>query len=249
MDIKVNREATIKEIYKNLGISDCYDADGGIGFELLKSGLLGSHTVILSDEVYKVLSQIRKKTDETGIEYPFIIMGWYVEANNDFVLFCKEALSGESNINDGRCQMSNELSSQASKQINNEQYGFAIICHTHPNYIQTSFDRTSYDRLLPFHDRLAIRDLGLNISNGDINQLIGMKIQQFEQNGDCYFLQGISLPNGEFNIVDIDSFDERPILVSLPKVMRLDGDKLIAVNNIWNKEKSVDKNSQLEVRI
>ena len=238
-----DREAIVKEIYKNLGISDCYDKDGGLGFELLKSGQLGSHTVILSDGAYKVLLQARRETDKSGIEHPFIIMGWFVPIDDDFALFCKEGIIGMNSSNDGRCRMSDELVRQASNLINDKNYGFAIICHTHPNYSQTSFDRTTYDRLLPYCDRLAIRDLGFNISNGDISQLIGMKKQQIEHDNNCYFLQGISLPNGEFNVVDIDFSEGEHRLVSLPKIMRLDFDNLVAVDNIWNVELRENNNS------
>ena len=80
-----------KKIYESLGVSDCDNPDGGIGFGLLKSGLLGSHMVILREEAYHVLCCARRKTDETGIEYPFIIMGWYIENNGDFILLCKES--------------------------------------------------------------------------------------------------------------------------------------------------------------
>ena len=58
-----------------------------------------------------------------------------------------------------------------------------------------------------------------------------MKKQQFEHNNNCYFLQGISLPNGEFNIIDIDSFDQEPLLVSLPRVMRIIDDELVVIGN------------------
>lgn len=244
MSSGIDREEEVKKIYKSLGISECYNPDGGIGFGLLKSGLLGSHMVILSEEAYQVLCCARRKTDETGIEYPFIIMGWYIKDNGDFILLCNDGMMDENsiNINNGRCKMSNELTRQVSEQINQKGYGFAIICHTHPNHLQASFDRTTYDRLLPYQSRLAIRDLGLNISNGDISQLIGLKEQQFEHNSNCYFLQGISLPNGEFNIIDIDSFDQEPLLVSLPRVMGIIDDKLVVIDNSWNKTESVQSN-------
>jgi len=244
MSSEIDREEVVKKIYENLGVSDCYNPDGGIGFGLLKSGLLGSHMVILKEEAYQVLCCARRKTDETGIEYPFIIMGWYIENNGDFILLCNDGMMDENsiNINNGRCKMSNELTRQVSEQINQKEYGFTIICHTHPNHSQASFDRTTYDRLLPYQSRLAVRDLGLNISNGDISQLIGLKKQQFEHNNNCYFLQGISLPNGEFNIIDIDSFDQEPLLVSLPRVMRIIDDELVDIDNSWNKTESVQSN-------
>ena len=98
MSSGIDREEEVKKIYESLGVSDCYNPDGGIGFGLLKSGLLGSHMVILREEAYHVLCCARRKTDETGIEYPFIIMGWYIENNGDFILLCNDGMMDDNNI-------------------------------------------------------------------------------------------------------------------------------------------------------
>lgn len=74
----------------------------------------------------------------------------------------------------------------------------------------------------------------MNISNSDILQLIGLKLEQRNINNNIYFLQGISLPNGEFNILDIEFDDNNPTLCLVHNVYRIYEDKLIPVNNIWN---------------
>ena len=70
-----DKERVLKTLYKNLGVLDCYDKDGGIGFGIIND--MSPYSIALSDKAYQLLQIVRKKTDETGIEYPFVLAGFF----------------------------------------------------------------------------------------------------------------------------------------------------------------------------
>ena len=153
------------------------------------------------------------------------------------------SVSLDENSNNGHVKMSDEFNSWLSNNINN--YDFCILCHTHPSLEKTTFDKSTYDIVKETNgEKLHLRDVGMNISNSDILQLIGLKISQNNLNNNFYFLQGISLPNDEFNLLDIQfENDETPYLRSVCNVFRIQENDLIPVKNVWNDEnhKNINK--------
>lgn len=243
------RKEIIKKIYDNLGVGDCYTEDGGLGFGLVNKGILGQYSVVLCKEAYQVLKEARKMTDETGVEYPFFLFGFITAEAGEPVLFIKKGMLDKGVTNNGRCRMSDDFLIQVNKALNEQGCGLAIQCHTHPEYYKTTVDRSEYEKSAKYHERLEMREFGYNISNGDISQLVDMKIQQSEQDNQCMFLQGISLPNGEFNILDIESVEDNPILVSLPTVLLFDDVSLSEIDTFWSKEKKEEEKTPVALGI
>lgn len=235
---ELEKNSILKSIYKNMGISDYYREDGGIGFGLLKES--NSYNVVLLDEVYKKLLQARKETDNSGIEHFFALMGYFYKSGNDDYFVCTRGIldDNSTNVNDGRCKVSESFIERLNITVNEEKPNFIIMCHTHPKYSQTSFDRNVYDEQLVVQSKLKLRELGMNISDGDIMGFINYKLTQDKCLNRFYFISGISLPNGEFNIFDLNNLKDNPILVSIPNVFRIQEDELVPIPNIWNLEEA-----------
>ena len=227
----------LKSIYKNMEINDYYRENGGIGFGLLKERNL--YNVVLLDEAYETLMQARKETDSSGIEHFFALMGYFYKNDDDYFVCTSGILDDNStNVNDGRCKASESFIERLNTIVNEENPNFIIMCHTHPKYIQTSFDRKVYDEQLTEQSNLKLRELGMNISDGDIMGFINYKLTQDKCLNRFYFISGISLPNGEFNIFDLNNLKDNPILVSIPNVFRIQEDELVPIPNIWNLEEA-----------
>ena len=229
----MTKEDILRQIYKKLNVENQFTKNGGIGFGLIDES--ADFNIILLDSIYKTISQVRLKTNETGIEYSFVMLGNVEKIDND-IYFCVSLIKTfyEGNINDGRAIVPHTLNDWLSKNINN--YSFCILCHTHPQYEKTSLDKSNFDSIKNSSgDKLYLRDYGMNISNGDIIQLIGLKETQKKLNNMCYFLQGISLPNDELNILDINfDNDSDPKLCGVHNVYRIDNNNIIPVENMWN---------------
>lgn len=241
----MEKKDILKSIYRTLGVEEAYTSNGGIGFQLINETM--DYNIVIMDSVYNKILEIRKITDDTGVEYPFALMG-NIGKIDDKIYFNVSLInvSLDNKSNDGHVKMSDEFNNFLSKNINN--YGFCILCHTHPPLKKTTFDKSAYDMIKETNgEKLCLRDVGMNISNSDILQLIGLKISQNSLNNIFYFLQGISLPNGEFNILDIISNDnDQSLLCSVTNVFRLYENKLIPIDNIWNKK---DNNKGLNNKI
>ena len=227
------KEELLKQIYKNLNVEDSYTKGGGISFDLLNECM--DFNVVIIDSAYKTLLEVRKKTNETGTEYPFAMVGNLGEINGE-IYFCVSLAKAfyDGNINDGQVKISDDLKKWLLDRT--KENSFCILCHTHPQYEKTTFDKSIFDIVSQTNgDKLCLRNVGMNISNSDISQLIGLKMEQRKINNNFYFLQGISLTNDEFNILDIKfDDDDNPKLCAVSNVFRIHENKLIPVNNIWN---------------
>ena len=228
----MEKEELLKQIYTNLGVVDCYIKDGGLGFNLVNKSM--DFNVVIPEHIYKTLLEIRGKTDETGVEYPFAMVGNLGDINGEIYVCVSLVMTCyDGNVNNGHVKTSDDFNKWLSERIND--YSFCILCHTHPKYEKTTFDKSIFDTVKKNNgSKFCLRNIGMNISNSDILQLIGLKLEQRNINNNIYFLQGISLPNGEFNILDIEFDDNNPTLCSVHNVYRIYEDKLIPVNNIWN---------------
>ena len=96
-------------------------------------------------------------------------------------------------------------------------------------------------------NELKLRDIGMNMSFTDLRSFVSNKINQERDGNRLISIYAISLPNGEFNILDINDLKDNPKLVSVPDVFRIENDKMIPVNNIWTSKQSEKKiNSNVE---
>ena len=228
------------QLYKNLGIEKYYEKMGGIGFGLINT--FSNYGLLLSEDLYIKLLEIRKKTDESGVEYQFAMLGTFRETNQKrYGCVYDILIDYEQTINDGVARISESFLKKLEDALNSQNYSLCVMCHTHPAFEKTTFDSTVYDKNNHiFKDNLALRDLGMNISNGDILLLINKKIEQYKSyqpniNKPIYFLEGISLPNNEFNVIDIVFDDDNnPSLCAFNDVLTLFDNKLIPIKNVWN---------------
>ena len=142
--------------------------------------------------------------------------------------------------NNGKTHMSDQYRAKCREMTVERE--FMILCHTHPaaNKISSSSTMEVYESSVVDHGaRLGLREYGLNISNGDLLLLIGQKMLQARGNDSCYFLIGISLPNGEFDVLDISrkaGTKDEYFLAGFNKVLRGANGKMLPISNFWNAE-------------
>ena len=229
------KKTILYDLYASLGVEECYSENGGIGFGLIRGN--SPYNVVLLNQVYNTLINVRKKTDETGVEYSFMLIGNFKQGKDNTIYFvCNNAIVDEECIvsSDGETHKSERFKKLFNQNVRSSE--FVIMCHTHPSsgkVLGASTNSTFEESLIKHGNKLCLRDYGLNISNGDLLQLIKLKIAQKERDNDCYFLQGISLPNGEFNIIDI-ILNNNNSITGLPNVFRLENNTLIKLHNFWN---------------
>lgn len=239
------KEKILRRIYNNLGILEYYNEDGGFGFEVVEER--NNYQVLIFDEAYEIVREARKLTDSSGIEYPFILFGRFYKDGDDDYFVCTEGMLDKGDLNNGHCENSSEFINSVNKKINEERFDFIIRCHTHPDYRMVDFKLLDGEIDRSNSDALKLRDIGMNMSFTDLRSFVSSKINQERYGNRLISIYAISLPNGEFNILDINDLKGNTKLVSVPDVFRIENDNIIPVNNIWTSKQSEKKiNSNVE---
>lgn len=225
------------DVYKNMGLEESYLENGGIGFGTITEELLDADTYIFKD-AYEIINQIRKSTDETGIERYFALFGEFIASDDgQNIVITKIEVDDSENINDGKAHKSEKFIENIKKLSGN--YNCIIMCHTHPSKDKINQDLTSfYEIKEQIKEQLKLREPGFNISNADIKNTIND--DQSGIDSDKLILQGISLPNKEFNIFGIK--DKK--IMYIPRINKVYDNGIVPLENYWtNKEATKEKNS------
>lgn len=217
------------DLYKNLGILEIgYKDQGGIGFELIKDEYFQYPIIIFSEEFEKY-KEIREQCDLDGIERQFCFLGTFEKSNNDVVIIIRKVLVDNSENNlDGKAHRSKKYCDDVA--LASAEFQVMLMCHTHPNLSQSSYSINIFDSINEkYGEELKLREYGLNISNGDLKMTIS-DTSTAKKTGKV-LLEGISLPNGEFNFFGLDG----QILKMVTQVYAEEKDGLNVVQSFWTK--------------
>ena len=209
-------------------------ASTGFGFAKITESF--ESTLALSEEVYNFVSRMRKKQDKELMEQPFALTGNLgIDNDNTPIIYLNEFLEDTDGIRKATSGCGGDAFYQrVNAYLNNHENINKVLLmgHTHPDMEKLSAQEGFIDENVGIREAseslvdnpLKLRKRGLNISVGDVVQLIKAQNSASRTN---FILSGIALPNGEFNIL----FYNGTTIQSLDNVFVVRGEKLESIPN------------------
>lgn len=240
----------VKRVLENLGVtniihrglmeSNIYLTDemlnhAGFGFEMIKESLPSK--VILAKKVNTFLLKMREKQEFKSLEQSFALFG-QISMDNDgkVIIFLSEyAEDTDSNNSITSTTIGDELLSKINAFLNNDEKSNKVLLlgHTHPFRIDIESNlpenkKKIIDSMYNLSENpLKLRESGLNISVNDVKLLVDAQEEATRNN---FVLQGIALPNGEFNVLFYDGSS----IQSLDEIYVFDGNEMTSIPTFRN---------------
>ncbi len=215
-------------------------SQAGFGFEMLSDSF--ESMIIITEDIKKFLSYIKDKQKFESLEQAFALFGQVsMSDDNQIVIFLNQY------IEDSKCErklntniMSKELFQQVNEFLNNRKIRNKVLLlgHTHPLRKDIDIEMTDekkyiMDAINGLEDNpLKVRENGLNLSLGDVTSLIHYQKQATRNN---FLLEGIVLPNEEFNILYYDGIT----IQLLNHVYVMKDDKLESIKSFRHKKGTI----------
>ncbi|MCI8347166.1 MAG: hypothetical protein HFJ12_04385 [Bacilli bacterium] len=215
-------------------------SQAGFGFEMLSNSF--ESMIIITEDIKKFLSYIKDKQKSESLEQAFALFGQLsISDDNQPVIFLNqyvEDLKCEKKLNTNIT--SRELFQQVNKFLNNNHIRNKVLLlgHTHPLRKDIEIEMTNEKKYIMDsindleNNPLKVRENGLNLSLGDVASLIHYQKQATRNN---FLLEGIVLPNGEFNILYYDG----NTIQLLNHVYVMKDDKLESIKSFRHKKEFI----------
>ena len=249
----------IKQVLENLGVLEDVETalsisgteqtdenitNAGFGFAKITETL--ESMLVLSEDVYNFVSLMREKQNTELAEQPFALIGNLgMDTNNKPIIYLNEFIEDKDGTRKATSgKGGNDFYQRINNYLNNHENinKVLLLGHTHPDIDKLSSQEGFVDENINIREvseslegnPLKLRKRGLNISVGDIQQLVNA---QNSASRTTFVLSGIALPNGEFNVL----FYNGTTIQSLDSVFVVHGENLEAIQNFRNNSTRVKK--------
>lgn len=212
----------------NIEVNDNNLKSGGFGFHAITESLPA--TVLLVDNTEHFVDKIKTLQETENLEQPFILLGSLQQdiEGNPLIIFDKFIGNESASKSKYSARLSSKMLKELNIFLNDKTISNKVILfgHTHPivNHMDEdmSLEKNNAYKVLSNMEGnpLKLREFGMNISMGDVIQLVNYK-ELLQQKATV--LQGIVLANGEFNIIFFDG----KTLKSLDNIYQINFDNTI----------------------
>ena len=206
----------------------------GFGFAKITESF--EATLILSKEVYDFVAYMRKKQAKDLTEQPFALIGNLdLDSSNNPLIYLNKFIEDTDGVRkETHGRGGDSLYKKVNEYLNNNENINKVLLmgHTHPDMEKLSLKDGFIDNNAILREAfetitgnpLELRKRGLNVSVGDIVQLISTQNSASRAN---FILLGIALPNDELNVL----FYNGTTIQSLDNIFVVRGKELESIPN------------------